>query len=229
MAESVGGMVMGKIKLVLGASMLLTCFSSVNATLITSGDIIKFDFDFSSDPLQPVYTYMPWGYDNFTGGDVDPQAILWEPGKEVKFTIFDKNGIVEYESLYSHPYSQGVPDLFTFFPQEIAFNDTLGSYQLESIDAEFSMLTFKFQMCKQLQDGSNDCTDRLLFDEEAINAARVEPCSKFPGGGATGGCFPGPSPFPGGGVSAVPAPAAIWLFGTGLIGLIGFSNRRKAA
>lgn len=30
-------------------------------------------------------------------------------------------------------------------------------------------------------------------------------------------------------VSAVPAPAAIWLFGTGLIGLIGFSKRRKAA
>ena len=30
-------------------------------------------------------------------------------------------------------------------------------------------------------------------------------------------------------VSAVPVPAAIWLFGTGLIGLIGFSKRRKAA
>jgi len=30
-------------------------------------------------------------------------------------------------------------------------------------------------------------------------------------------------------VGAVPAPAAIWLFGTGLIGLIGFTRRRKAA
>ena len=29
--------------------------------------------------------------------------------------------------------------------------------------------------------------------------------------------------------SAVPVPAAIWLFGTALIGLIGFSKRRKAA
>ncbi|MCP3675834.1 MAG: PEP-CTERM sorting domain-containing protein [Gammaproteobacteria bacterium] len=29
-------------------------------------------------------------------------------------------------------------------------------------------------------------------------------------------------------VSAVPVPAAFWLFGTALIGLIGFSKRRKA-
>ena len=225
---------MGKIKLILGASILLTCFSSVNAALITSGDKIKFDFDFSSDPLQPVYTYLPWGYDNFVGGEADPQAILWEPDKEVKLTIFDKDGIVEYESLYSIPLGQAVPDIFTIFGQVLAFNDTLGSFQLESIDAEFSMLNFKFQMCKQLQDGSNDCTNRLEFDEEAINAARVpDPCSGFPGGGATGGEFPGGGNtggcFPGGGPSPVPAPAAIWLFGTGLIGLIGFTRRRKAA
>lgn len=30
-------------------------------------------------------------------------------------------------------------------------------------------------------------------------------------------------------VSAVPVPAAVWLFGTALIGLVGFANRRKAA
>jgi hypothetical protein len=33
---------------------------------------------------------------------------------------------------------------------------------------------------------------------------------------------------PGTGVNPVPVPAAIWLFGTGLIGLVGFSKRRKA-
>ena len=31
-----------------------------------------------------------------------------------------------------------------------------------------------------------------------------------------------------GSISVVPVPAAIWLFGTGLIGLVGFSKRRKA-
>ena len=30
-------------------------------------------------------------------------------------------------------------------------------------------------------------------------------------------------------ISAVPVPAAVWLFGTALIGLVGFSKRRKAA
>ena len=30
-------------------------------------------------------------------------------------------------------------------------------------------------------------------------------------------------------VSAVPVPAAVWLFGTGILGLIGFSKRRKTA
>jgi hypothetical protein len=32
-----------------------------------------------------------------------------------------------------------------------------------------------------------------------------------------------------GSVSAVPVPAAVWLFGTALIGLVGFGKRRKAA
>ena len=30
-------------------------------------------------------------------------------------------------------------------------------------------------------------------------------------------------------ISPVPVPAAIWLFGTGILGLIGFSKRRRAA
>lgn len=42
---------------------------------------------------------------------------------------------------------------------------------------------------------------------------------EFPGGGATDGCFPG----------KVPEPPAILLFGIGLIGLIGFTRRRKVA
>ena len=58
-----------------------------------------------------------------------------------------------------------------------------------------------------------------------------DPCSGFPGGGNTGGEFPGGGNtggcFPGNGPSAVPIPATVWLFGTGLIGLIGFSKRRN--
>jgi hypothetical protein len=47
-------------------------------------------------------------------------------------------------------------------------------------------------------------------------------CSPFPGGGTTGGCFPGPGPFPGRGV---PEPTTILLLGLGLAGL-GFARKR---
>jgi hypothetical protein len=30
-------------------------------------------------------------------------------------------------------------------------------------------------------------------------------------------------------VSAVPVPAAVWLFGSGLLGLVGISRRKKSA
>jgi len=41
------------------------------------------------------------------------------------------------------------------------------------------------------------------------------------------GPFPGQAPSWQGTVSAVPVPAAVWLFGSGLIGLAGFARRKK--
>jgi len=43
------------------------------------------------------------------------------------------------------------------------------------------------------------------------------------------GPFPGQAPAFNGIVSAVPVPAAVWLFGSGLLGLVGAARRRKAA
>ncbi len=43
------------------------------------------------------------------------------------------------------------------------------------------------------------------------------------------GPFPGQSPAFNGVVSAVPVPAAVWLFGSGLLGLVGVARRRKQA
>ena len=42
------------------------------------------------------------------------------------------------------------------------------------------------------------------------------------------GPFPGQAPAFNGVVSAVPVPAAVWLFGSGLLGLVGVARRRKA-
>ena len=43
------------------------------------------------------------------------------------------------------------------------------------------------------------------------------------------GPFPGQAPTFQGTVQAVPIPAAVWLFGSGLVGLVGVARRRKAA
>ena len=43
------------------------------------------------------------------------------------------------------------------------------------------------------------------------------------------GPFPGQAPSFQGTVSAVPVPAAVWLFGSGLVGLAGIARRRKTA
>jgi hypothetical protein len=44
------------------------------------------------------------------------------------------------------------------------------------------------------------------------------------GGGGSGGAFGG-----GGGLTIVPIPAAVWLFASGLLGIVGIARRKKAA
>lgn len=56
-----------------------------------------------------------------------------------------------------------------------------------------------------------------------MNSFSVSYCDPFPGGGSTGGCFPGPGPFP------APEPGTLALLGLGLAGLGVMRRRRKAA
>ena len=63
-----------------------------------------------------------------------------------------------------------------------------------------------------------------VFDEDSgpyiryddLTLTSIDPCSPFPGGGSTGGCFPGPPPFPG----HVPdAGSTLLMLGMGLAGV----------
>lgn len=64
-------------------------------------------------------------------------------------------------------------------------------------------------------DGSD--VQNLYAGVNPVGVAVLSLCSEFPGGGATGGCFPGPPPFPG---HAVPEPGSLVLLVTGLLGLL---------
>lgn len=68
----------------------------------------------------------------------------------------------------------------------------------------------------------------LLAPGASIDGANIyecfdESCSSFTGAGSAVSHVPGTWT-----VTAVPIPAAVWLFGSGLLGLVGISRRRKA-
>lgn len=62
--------------------------------------------------------------------------------------------------------------------------------------------------------------ERPLLETSVFSGQWEVACSPFPGGGQTGGCFPGPGPFP------APEPAILALLGLGLAGL-GMMRRRN--
>ncbi len=66
-----------------------------------------------------------------------------------------------------------------------------------------------------------------VFDCGAGNPG--DACTGVPGHPMQIGPFPGQDPTFNGVVSTVPVPAAVWLFGSGLLGLVGVARRRKQA
>ena len=64
--------------------------------------------------------------------------------------------------------------------------------------------------------------ERPMLESPTFSGNWQVQCSPFPGGGSTGGCFPGPGPFP------APEPAGIALIAAGLVAL-GFVARRRVS
>ena len=254
---------MGKIKLILGASILLLVSVQVNASLIINGGF-----------EDPVVGNQFGGFEHRNGFDLTgwESFSTWIPGTG------EDPGSVHFNTNYA-PVSEGnqavqieVPgdwisqSFATVIGQEYGVSFDLSAYPVfggpnlgrtrcnpycDSIigvsvgsasdiftgsSASYVTNTLLFTAITSI---STLKFENLYFGDGLGNYPHVDNvsvsslCSEFPGGGATGGEFPGGGNtggcFPGGGPSPVPAPPAIWLFGTGLIGLIGFSKRRKAS
>jgi hypothetical protein len=77
---------------------------------------------------------------------------------------------------------------------------------------------------------SLDQLNLLSFESNGVGETSGVYCLRL-SVGASGLCDVAPNVFGRGtwSVSPIPVPAAIWLFGTALIGMVGFNERRKAA
>lgn len=236
---------MRKIKLFLGASIFILVWGQAGASLILNGGFeepfgigtyehrngdelpgwtlfstykgtVHFDTDYApvSEGSQAVQIEVP--------GDWISQSFATVIGQEYKVS-FDLSAY----PVYGGPNLGNTPcNPFCFSELGVTagsaqgiFSGISAAYLTHALlfTADSTTSTVKF---KNLYDG-DEWGNYPHLDNVAVNSL----CSEFPGGGNTGGCFPGPGPFPG----KVPEPSAIFLFGIGLIGLIGFSKRRKAA
>jgi len=74
--------------------------------------------------------------------------------------------------------------------------------------------------------GTTDGTNFSMYAEETIDAAEDPTAAGFSGWTAEWYYV---GTLDGFGASAVPVPAAVWLFGSGLVGLAGVARRRKSA
>ena len=160
-----------------GVAFTFTAFSS-HAIILTPGDSLTFNYDFSSDPASGPFDAA--FFIIFIGG-----ADAWETNTSVDFNVFDssnthigsKNQNQPFADLLNTNISSGVS-----IP--IPTSDKIGHVILSSVDSTFDFSALQWRLGQEMS-----------FVELQI--------------------------------VTVPIPPALWLFGSGLLGLVGMARRKK--
>jgi hypothetical protein len=126
-----------------------------------------------------------------------------------------------------------IPDGYTFFfgddPVEAVFDNQIAGPLLPGQEKDFIFGIYTptapatpglYPFSAQLQIFAATADRPMLASPTFSGNWEVIPCSPFPGGGSTGGCFPGPFPFP------APEPHTLVLLALGLLAL-GFPRPKR--
>jgi hypothetical protein len=214
---------------------LLVCgvVSSANAAVIVSADSINASHTFSSSysadnlinqsGLSTNYVSGVTDFDAYTAGDPRDTGNTtnddWSaPGNVTGVTLdfsFDNTYAFESLALWNRGTQQ--------FGQ--AFNNQILDFQLFSAtDNTFSNLTLIGNFTADRSLGTVLNTGVEVFGFSPVEAANLRMFLTLPGDAYL--LSASEMAFEGTAVSAVPVPAAIWLFGSGLIGLAGIARRK---
>ncbi len=137
------------------------------------------------------------------------------------------------EFTYSFGGQASIPDGYSFYfgndPFEAVFDGQIAGVLLPGQEKDFIFGTYTpiddaaegfYSFGTQLQ--IFDATaDRLMLATPTFSGNWEVKCSEFPGGGSTGGCFPGPGPFP------VPEPTSLAVLSIGLASLAAIRRRKQ--
>lgn len=192
-------------KLTLLAVIALTMSTGLNAALITTGDTITVNFDLTNDPGVEPGAKQAWFHITFTpfGNDV---TLAVNPGEYLVGNWYENPG--DNTSLQTDDYLKVENLDFNVYSWGNSFNgdgltDYKGQLVFNDVVGDFEITSIAMRVWNQ--DGSfTPLVNQDFIINPVINTRSFSIAT-----------------------SAVPVPAAVWLFSSGLIGLVGVARVKK--
>lgn len=203
----------------IGATLAMAVMSAnVSAAIVTSGEIFNIDGD--SDGLVDDLLIQTISFDVTAGTQLFIDSLVWES------TNVDLNGDGEITGFDNYmTLFQGGTQLYSNDDAALGTDGSVHNYD--------SAITYTFATAGTYSVSVGQLSYTLA---EALQGYQVDRLfNDYTGAGKTHGDWQLTFNVQSGslsnvtnGVSAVPVPAAVWLFGSGLLGLVGVARRKKS-